>query len=343
MLRCNLSSRSFLLSAALLALASVSSAAVRVLEEGVPSSNKEFLVSTTTRRVNIATTSYSGAVANVGLHVASNTVIDTTTTKDAIVLYSTGSAKFAGVTFSSGIILNGTVGALSPDRQDATLQVIGSGLNGKTIMSCFNPSTTGECGFAYDGQNSSTTIYGSKMASFSGYWIDSSSVTGYGAMRLNAAYYSGGTPFDGQDIRIAGNHGITFFGASDTDFPGSQNIQVRGSGGTTLKQLGGAYGPNGLYSVFAIDDATTGTHGIVMGYDNSGGFISGDGTSAGVALIGRSGSTLSTGTYITPAGNVIFPSEAPFAGQGACWGVGGASGHCTTALSAGGACTCVTP
>lgn len=308
MSRCNLSSRSFLFSAALLLTASASSAAVRVLEEGVPSSNKEFVVSTTTRRVNIATTTYSGAVPSVGLHITSNTVLDTAAVKDAIILYSTGSGKFSGVVFSSGIILNGTVGSLSPDRQDATLQVIGSGLNGKTIMSCFNPSTTGECGFAYDGQNSSAVVSGSKMVSFSGYWVDPSSMTGYGAMRLNAEYYTGGVGADGQDIRIAGNHGITFFGASDTDFPGSQNIQVRGNGGTTLKQQGGAYGPNGLYAVFAIDDSTSVTHGLTMGYDNSGGFISGDGSNAGVAIIGRNGSTLSTGVYVSPTGLTSFPS-----------------------------------
>lgn len=294
--------------------------------ESIPTTNNAVFVATTVPQLILNATFYNGSVPSVSLAASSNVVVK-------------------GITVSSGIFLNGTVGTLSDDRQDATLQVRGSGLNGKTIMACFNPSTTGECGFAYDGQNSSTVVSGSKMVSFSGYWVDSSSMTGYGAMRLNAEYYTNGVGADGQDIRIAGNHGITFFGASDSDFPGSQNIQVRGLGGTTLKQQGSAYGPNGLYSVFTIDDSTTVTHGITLGYDNigGGGFISGDGSNAGVAIIGRNGSTLSTGTYITPTGNMLVPSEAAFSGQAACWGPNGATGHCTSAVGAGGACTCVTP
>lgn len=61
-----------------------------MLAEGIPSANKEFLVSTTTRRVDIATTSYAGAVPAVGLHISSNVVVDSASKLDALVLYSVG-------------------------------------------------------------------------------------------------------------------------------------------------------------------------------------------------------------------------------------------------------------
>lgn len=113
-------SKSFLLSVALLCTGSAR-AQVRTLMEGIPSSNGEFLVSTTTRRVDIATTTYVGHEVNVGLHVSSNVVIDSAAKPDACVFYASGTITCLGVTLSGAIA--STVTVVSP------LSGIGSSFN----------------------------------------------------------------------------------------------------------------------------------------------------------------------------------------------------------------------
>lgn len=98
MLRFSQKFKSFALSVVLLLAGLNARAQVRVLEEGVPSSNKEFLVSTTTRRVDIATTSYNGQIPNVGLYSSSNVVISSGPL-DNCVIYATGSISCLGSTY----------------------------------------------------------------------------------------------------------------------------------------------------------------------------------------------------------------------------------------------------
>lgn len=119
-MRYSLLSKSFLLSAALLC-AGNARAQVRTLMEGIPSSNGELLVSTTTRRVDIATTTYVGHEVNVGLHVSSNVVIDSAARPDACVFYASGTITCLGVTLSGAIA--STVTVVSP------LSGIGSSFN----------------------------------------------------------------------------------------------------------------------------------------------------------------------------------------------------------------------
>ena len=76
--------------------------AQRAVMEGVNASRYTIKVDTTNGRVDIATTSYTGGIANVGLFVASNVVVGNLTDKNAVVLYSTGSANvLRGVTTST--------------------------------------------------------------------------------------------------------------------------------------------------------------------------------------------------------------------------------------------------
>lgn len=86
----------------LLLLASPARAQKAVME-GVASSRYAIKVDTVNGRVDVATTSYTGAVPNTGLHVASNVVVDSPTQKDSCVIYATGSLACLGeLRFSSG-------------------------------------------------------------------------------------------------------------------------------------------------------------------------------------------------------------------------------------------------
>lgn len=60
--------------------------------EAIQASNTSVYVDTINGRVDIATGSYAGGISNVGLHIASNVVVDAPGTTNACVLYSTGSA-----------------------------------------------------------------------------------------------------------------------------------------------------------------------------------------------------------------------------------------------------------
>lgn len=87
----------------LLLLTIASSAhANRAVMEGLTATNNTILPDTTNGRVDVATSSYNGTIANVGLHVSSNVVIDSGSGLDAIVIYSTGSIMANGVKLSSG-------------------------------------------------------------------------------------------------------------------------------------------------------------------------------------------------------------------------------------------------
>lgn len=101
--------------------------AQKAVMEGVTTSNREFQVSTTTRRVNIATTSYNWAISNVGLHVASNVVVDALSAHNAIVLYATGTA--VAKTFQGdGSGLTGIVGETNTYASSKTFSNATSGV-----------------------------------------------------------------------------------------------------------------------------------------------------------------------------------------------------------------------
>lgn len=115
-----------------LLFSSTAMAQTKAIMEGVASTRYAVKVDTVNGRVDIATTSYTGAVPNVGLHVASNVVVDTLATKDACVLYATGSLsclsfRAAGVliasetntytsskTLASGLLVSGGTGPSNP-------------------------------------------------------------------------------------------------------------------------------------------------------------------------------------------------------------------------------------
>ncbi len=98
--------------------------AQKAVMEGVNASRFTIKVDTTNGRVDIATTSYNWAIPNVGLHVASNVVVDSTNTHNACVIYATGSVSCLGVTLgatpgiSTGVVttaaLTGTGSSSSP-------------------------------------------------------------------------------------------------------------------------------------------------------------------------------------------------------------------------------------
>lgn len=73
----------------------------KAVMENVPSSRYAIKVDTTAGRVDIATTSYTGGVANTGLFVASNVVVGTLANKNACVIYATGAVSCLGVNLST--------------------------------------------------------------------------------------------------------------------------------------------------------------------------------------------------------------------------------------------------
>lgn len=76
--------------------------AQRAIMEGVPSTRYAIKVDTTAGRVDIGTTSYTGGISNVGLFVASNSVVGSLSNKNACVTYSSGSVSCIGAsTFQS--------------------------------------------------------------------------------------------------------------------------------------------------------------------------------------------------------------------------------------------------
>lgn len=72
--------------------------------EGVAASRYTIKVDTSNGRVDIATTSYTGGIANVGLFVASNVVVGTLTGKNAVVIYATGTIVLNGNLVSTGTV-----------------------------------------------------------------------------------------------------------------------------------------------------------------------------------------------------------------------------------------------
>lgn len=81
----------------LLAMLLASSAsAQRTIMEQVPSSRYAIKVDTENGRIDVATTSYNWGIASVGLHVASNVVVDTLAVHNGCVIYATGSVTCLG-------------------------------------------------------------------------------------------------------------------------------------------------------------------------------------------------------------------------------------------------------
>jgi len=74
--------------------------------EGAVSSMYVIKVDTVNARVTLATTSYSGAVASVGLFTSSNVVLGD---GDLIVLYTTGTLLAVDARFSQTILVNGAI------------------------------------------------------------------------------------------------------------------------------------------------------------------------------------------------------------------------------------------
>ena len=119
--------RAWLKAAVLSLLVAAPAAAQRAVMEGVPSLGYAIKVDTTNGRVDIATTSYNWGIVNVGLHVASNTVIDTLTTHNAVVFYATGTvlattfvgngSQLTGMGISTGAV---TTAALTGNGQSSS-------------------------------------------------------------------------------------------------------------------------------------------------------------------------------------------------------------------------------
>ncbi|MDI6808483.1 MAG: hypothetical protein QME66_05810 [Candidatus Eisenbacteria bacterium] len=86
----------------LLLLCAQAGHARRAVMEGLAASANTVLISTVNTRVSIATTSYNGTVATVGLYVTSNVVISSDET-DNIVFYATGSLVLNGTNIGSQI------------------------------------------------------------------------------------------------------------------------------------------------------------------------------------------------------------------------------------------------
>jgi len=72
--------------------------------EQVPSSAYAIKVDTQNGRVDVATTSYNWGIANVGLHIASNVVVDSLGQHNACVIYATGTVTCLGVVLGAGAV-----------------------------------------------------------------------------------------------------------------------------------------------------------------------------------------------------------------------------------------------
>jgi hypothetical protein len=105
-----------------------------------------------------------------------------------------------------------------------------------------------------------------KSISLSGKPIDATAGTGYGVMRLNAAYNGGAA--DDIFLRGFGGHGCVFYGSSDADIPGDKIVLMRG-----YQQIKYSVVISGNFSASAQIENTAGTRGIVLGHDTSAAFV----------------------------------------------------------------------
>lgn len=102
--------KSFLPSLLALGFAIPASAQNRAIMEGVPASAATVYVSTTNRRVTIATTSYNGSIPNVALYTTSNVAVSTGGNAPGIVLYASGTVNapyLSGTHLGNGSNLTG--------------------------------------------------------------------------------------------------------------------------------------------------------------------------------------------------------------------------------------------
>ena len=87
----------------LLLLLPSSAQAGRVVSETVPTTNAVVVIDTTAKHLDLSTSSYSGTTANVALFTSSNVVISSGF-PDAVVIYSSGSARFRRIDWLDGSI-----------------------------------------------------------------------------------------------------------------------------------------------------------------------------------------------------------------------------------------------
>lgn len=138
-------------------------------------------------------------------------------------------SSFAGTkTFEDGVIATGAAtGAIGHADSQLESRNDGGGHALVSIVNTVNPgSTVEEAGVTLVAYDDAGVI--KQMASISGMWGNNASVaTGYGILRFNAA-----TPAAGSDIaqRISSGKGVTFYGTSETDFPGVKQVKFRRNG-----------------------------------------------------------------------------------------------------------------
>ena len=109
---------------------------VKGVVEGIPATGNTVKIDTATTRVEIATTSYNGAIATVGLYTTSNVVVSNTVA-DNCVIYATGSLNCltitqAGVAVSTGNLWS-TAGTAIKNTNSGTVligtaSVLGNGM-----------------------------------------------------------------------------------------------------------------------------------------------------------------------------------------------------------------------
>src|SRR3990167_10850716 len=126
-----------LLLLAIISIPALPATAQRAIMEGVPSTRYAIKVDTTNGRVDIATTSYTGGVANTGLFVASNVVVGTLSNKNAVVIYATGTlTALTGVFGTQLVSRTGASGATAHVNAD---EIIAEGA-GNTGLSILTPN-----------------------------------------------------------------------------------------------------------------------------------------------------------------------------------------------------------
>src|SRR3990167_445811 len=127
-----------LLLLAIISIPALPATAQRAIMEGVPSTRYAIKVDTTNGRVDIATTSYTGGVANTGLFVASNVVVGTLSNKNAVVIYATGTlTALTGVFGTQLVSRTGASGATAHVNAD---EIVAEG-SGNAGISILTPNT----------------------------------------------------------------------------------------------------------------------------------------------------------------------------------------------------------
>lgn len=252
----------------------------RAIMEQVPSSRYAIKVDTQNGRVDIATTSYNWGVANVGLHVASNVVVDTLAVHNGCVIYATGSITCLGQVLG-GV---GPAGPTGPSGQSNLAVATGTSAGFGSVVS----SPTAVINFDYPTftaqlKGSATAYISINAVPTSA--VDLSTITtvfqGVGAS-TQAIASGGATTY----LRVNGSNFMT------GQFITTSTATVQGNafsvGGSTFNVKGGLVGIGTPASGAALSILGSSSLGQVNIYDGSGGFSTaiGNETTAGQIIVG---------------------------------------------------------